>query len=257
MELKEVRVRLLARHEEQRFKDLMQAHHYLGAIHKVGETLWYVAVWRTHWIALGQTLGFRRTSKGYSATSSPKRVFVYPLQRDVQRLLSNAKLNPYYQFGGAKLMITAAQMKTLPDFFRSIADPRRAEGQRHRLSTILSIATGAILCGRVGYKGIAEWAKELSQSARACFNCRYVDGHHYVPSEYVIRNIMIRVSPDDLDQALRQWSALYGQEDKSLAIDGKVMRNAIGSDGKQTQFMSAIGHESLSCHTQKKSARYQ
>lgn len=30
----------------------MQTHHYLGALPKIGETLWYVATWREDWVAL-------------------------------------------------------------------------------------------------------------------------------------------------------------------------------------------------------------
>jgi len=30
----------------------MQAHHYLGALPKIGETLWYVASYRSEWVAL-------------------------------------------------------------------------------------------------------------------------------------------------------------------------------------------------------------
>jgi hypothetical protein len=30
----------------------MQAHHYLGALPKIGDTLWYVATWRGQWLAL-------------------------------------------------------------------------------------------------------------------------------------------------------------------------------------------------------------
>ena len=30
----------------------MQAHHYLGALPKIGETLWYVATYRDEWVAL-------------------------------------------------------------------------------------------------------------------------------------------------------------------------------------------------------------
>jgi hypothetical protein len=65
-------------------------------------------------------------------------------------------LKPHYQFGETKLMITAEQMKTLPELFNDIEDPRRTQGRRHRLSSILGIATGAVLCGRVGYKGIVD-----------------------------------------------------------------------------------------------------
>lgn len=153
-------------------------------------------------------------------------------------------------------MISAEQMKTLPELFNDIEDPRRTQGRRHRLSTILGIATGAVLCGRVGYKGIAQWAQSLGQDARARFKCRYKEGTFIVPSEYIIRDMLIRVAPEALDHALRQWSTLYASEDESLAIDGKTMCNAIDSKGKQTHIMSAIGHQSLNCYSQKKSANF-
>jgi hypothetical protein len=45
---------------------------------------------------------------------------------------------------------------------------------------------------------------------------------------------------------------IYGEEDESLAIDGKVMCNAIDKNGKQTHIMSVIRHNSKCCYTQKK-----
>jgi len=124
------------------------------------------------------------------------------------------------------------------------------------LSTILALSTAAILCGRIGYKGIAQWAKSLGQDARARFHCRYQQGVYAVPSESAIRNVLIKISPAALDDALAQWRSRYALDDESLAIDGKTMRNAIDADGKQTHIMSAIGHQSRVCYTQKKSARY-
>jgi hypothetical protein len=50
--LKEIAVRLVRREEEPRYLQLMQAHHYLGALPKIGETLWYIASWREEWVAL-------------------------------------------------------------------------------------------------------------------------------------------------------------------------------------------------------------
>jgi hypothetical protein len=41
--LSELIVRPVAVAEEARFQALMQAHHYLGALPKIGHTLWYVA----------------------------------------------------------------------------------------------------------------------------------------------------------------------------------------------------------------------
>ena len=94
----------------------------------------------------------------------------------------------------------------------------------------------------------------LDRKARERFKCSCKQGVFYVPSLSAIRNVLINLDPDSLDQALRQWNSRYAGQDQSLAIDGKTMRNAIDSDGRQTHIMSAIGHQSLACYTQKKSA---
>ena len=50
---------------------------------------------------------------------------------------------------------------------------------------------------------------------------------YLVPSESIIRDVLIRVAPADLDRALQRWNQTYGQHDETLAIDGKTMCNAI------------------------------
>lgn len=150
------------------------------------------------------------------------------------------------------MIITADHMRTLPQFFADIPDPRRMQGRRHRLSTVLAIAAGAILCGMRGYKAIADWANSLGQKARERFRCRVEKGRCVVPSEYVIRDVLIRVDPVQLDRALQQWNEAYARHDHSLAIDGKTMCNAVDEQGYQTHIMSAIGHQTKICHTQKK-----
>ena len=52
MKLEEILVRPVQRSEETRYQALMQAHHYLGALPKIGETLWYVVTWHDQWVAL-------------------------------------------------------------------------------------------------------------------------------------------------------------------------------------------------------------
>ncbi len=342
MSLKEIQVRPVLISEEARYRELMQAHHYLGDLPKIGETLWYVATLRDEWVALlsfsvaalkcavrdrwigwdfrhqydrlklvannsrflisrtlalcekriqhdwlerfghplllmetfvdpqryqgtvykaanwlclGHTKGFRRTRQGYSnVAQSPKMVFVRPLQANAQSLLSRPLLGPPYCSGASKIMLTANQMRSLPDFFNDIPDPRRTQGLRHRLSTVLAIAAGATLCGMRGYKAISDWAKSLGPKARERFGCRYKDGKYLVPSEYIIRDILIRVDPDHLDRGLQRWNEVYAGTDESLAIDGKTMCNAIDEQGRQAHIMSVLGHETKVCHTQKKSA---
>ena len=320
-----MRVRPVERCEEGLYQELMQAHHYLGALPKISETLWYVASYHGAWVALlgfsaaawkcavrdrwigwdfrhrydrlklvannnrflilpgwhrpnlgskvlslcerrlasdwqarfghplvlletfvdparfrgtvyqaanwrqvGDSRGFRRIQRGYSAPSgSPKKVFLKPLQADAQTVLSRPVLDLPYRNGVPRIMLTAAQMRCLPDFFAEVGDPRRAAGRRHPLPAILSIAAAAILSGMRGYKAISHWADNLGQKTRGRFRCRRVDGQYIVPSQYVIRDVLIRVDPADIDRALRRWNTAYGQQDSSLAIDGKRMRNAI------------------------------
>ena len=49
--LKESLVRPVERSEEALYQEQMARHHYLGALAKIGQTLWYVAVWREQWVA--------------------------------------------------------------------------------------------------------------------------------------------------------------------------------------------------------------
>ncbi len=329
----------------------MQAHHYLGALPKIGRTLWYVATWKGQWVALlsfsaaawkcaardrwigwdfrhqydrlhllannsrflilpdrhwpnlasrvlslcerrlrrdwpqrfgyplllletfvdpqrfrgtlyrasnwlyvGETRGFRRTRQGYSdSPQAPKWVFVRPLHPQAQALLSRAVLAPPYRNGVPKIMLSAEQMCSLPGFFADIPDPRRAQGRRHPLPAVLAIAAAATLCGMRGYKAIAEWAQDLGQKARARFRCRWRNRRYTVPSESIIRDVLIRVDPEHLDRALQRWNALHGEADESLAIDGKTMCNAIDKDGHQTHILSAVGHHTHTCYAQKKS----
>jgi len=352
LHLSEVIVRPVFVSEEARFKSLMQSHHYLGAIPKIGNTLWYIATREDQWLALlsfsaaalkcgardrwigwgsrhqydrlhliannsrflilphchhhnlasrvlslcrrriqgdwiehfgypvllletfvdptrflgtlyhaanwryvGDSRGYQRIRGGYSPTaSSPKRVFLYPLQRNARILLSHPRLDKTYQSGAPRMKLSAEHMRSLPAYFLPITDPRRPQGRRHPLPAVLAIATAAVLCGARGYKAINDWAQAQSQRALARFRCRYRQGKYHAPSESILRDVLIRVDPVELDQAFQRWNAHHGAADQSLAIDGKTMRNAIDDEARQTHIMSAIGHTSKQCYTQKKSA---
>ena len=353
MDLREVVVEPVAADDESRYQRLMQAHHYLGALPKIGETQWYVARWRREWVALigfsapalkcrardawigwdfrvqydrlhlvtdnsrflilpgwhrpnlasrllslcerrlvsdwpirfghplllletfvdpsrfrgtiyrasnwlclGHTRGYRRVHGGYSATpTTPKLVFARPLSPNARARLTNAALDPIDRHGGPRIMLPADTMRALPMFFADIDDPRRRQGRRHPLPTVLAIATAATLCGMRGYKAMAEWADDLTQRARERFRCRRYDGLYAVPSESIIRNVLVRVDPAQLDRALQRWNDAHGTDDEVLAIDGKTLCNAIHEDQDgpcQTHILSAVGHRSQTTHTQKK-----
>ena len=73
-----------------------------------------------------------------------------------------------------------------------------------------------------------------------------------MPSLNTIRDALTRVDPVHIDRAIQQWNQKYGQNDNALAIDGKTMCNAIDEQGHQAHIMSAIGHQTKACYTQKK-----
>ena len=52
LNLDEVHVRPVEGSEEPRHRALMAAHHYLGFLPKIGQTLWYVAIYHGQWVAL-------------------------------------------------------------------------------------------------------------------------------------------------------------------------------------------------------------
>ena len=323
--LSDLIVRPVTAAEEDRFQALMQAHHYLGALPKIGHTLWYVATDDTQWLALlsfsaaalkcgvrdrwigwdlrhhydrlhlianqsrflilpqhhqpnlasrvlsvcrrriqsdwivrfgfplllletfvdpryfvgtlyrasnwqyvGDTRGYQRCRRGeYRPSASPKRVFVQPLQRNARALLARPRLDARYHSGRVRLKLSAEHMSALPAFFRAIPDPRRAQGRRHPLASVLAIATAAVLCGARGYQAIGEWAQALNPQALARFRCRLRNGQRQCPSPSILRSVLMRVDPLALEQALQQWSAHYGVLDPSLAIDGHTLRDAI------------------------------
>ena len=47
----ELQLRPVERGEEEQYQAEMSRHHYLGALNKIGETIWYVATWREQWVA--------------------------------------------------------------------------------------------------------------------------------------------------------------------------------------------------------------
>jgi len=66
--------------------------------------------------------------------------------------------------------------------------------------------------------------------------------------------VLTRVAPDALDRALQRWNVEQAATDEGLAIDGKTMCNAIDAEGRQVHILGVVGHQSQTCHTQKKSA---
>lgn len=227
MNLSQIIVRPVEPPEESKFQELMQEYHYLGALPKIGNTIWYIVTCNNEWLGLlsfsaaalkcgardrwigwghrlqydrlhlvannsrflilptchyknlaskvlslcrrriqkdwqnrfgfpllmmetfvdpsrfigtiyhaanwqliGNTKGYQRIRNGYSNTrQASKLVFVQLLQRNGRSLLSASPLPQHLVSGAPRMKLTAEQMRSLPGFFKTIHDPRRAQGR--------------------------------------------------------------------------------------------------------------------------------
>ena len=207
-----------------------------------------------NWIEVGRTRGFARDGHSYREHAHPKLVLLHPLCRDARARLRAAHLDPRLRHGVPKMTLSAARMRSLPEFFQDIDDPRRRQGRRHALPTVLALATAATLRGMRGYKAISEWVDDLSPKVLQRFRVRRRDGQYRPPSLSAMRSLLIRVDPAQLDAALRSWHEAHGSGDSALAIDGKTIRGAIDADGNQAHVLGIVGHDTKASWGQKKSA---
>jgi predicted transposase YbfD/YdcC len=122
----------------------------------------------------------------------------------------------------------------------AVPDPRKARGRRHRLVTVLTVSVCAVLAGACSYVAIAEWAQDLSVSARLRLGVGRT-----APSESAIRRILQKIDLDALDAAVSGWLAARRPdpapgEMRVVAVDGKTARGARTEDGTQVHLLAAF-----------------
>jgi predicted transposase YbfD/YdcC len=122
----------------------------------------------------------------------------------------------------------------------AVPDPRKTQGRRHRLVTVLAVSVCAVLAGARSYVAIAEWAHDLPVSVRL----RLGIGRR-APSESTIRRILQAVDLDSLDAALSSWlssrvpPARPGRM-RVVAVDGKTARGARTDEHTQVHLLAAF-----------------
>ncbi|MBK8920589.1 MAG: transposase family protein [Saprospirales bacterium] len=81
----------------------------------------------------------------------------------------------------------------LLEFLTDFSDPRRGQGQRHRLSVFLAMVIMAILSGHQGLKGFTRFMKNNEEELVSIFQLK-----HGVPSFGTVRTLLQSVSPEEL-----------------------------------------------------------
>jgi len=197
-----------------------------------------------NWIYLGKSQGFGKSSHHYFHHGQPKAVFVRPLHKKAVRWLKEPIANPKLIQKVAAMNFTKKQLKDLIEILKSLPDPRKKRGKRHRIISIMAIAICAVLCGARSYAAIAEWAKHRTQKQLNRLWSRYDDKKRWYipPSEPTIRRVLQSINAEAVDQAIYGWlNSLFSGS--AVAFDGKVLKGTRDHNGKQVHLLSAIIHQ--------------
>ena len=177
-------VRPLERREEGRDQQQMAAPHSLGALPKIGETIWYVATWRDEWVAqlslaaAGLKCGVRDTGIGGDFRAQYGRL---NLIANNSRLLI---LPDWHRPNVGSRVLALAERRIGADWQRrfghplllleTVVDPSRFHGTVYRAANWIELGlTHGYRRTRDGYRPHAETPKRvfvrpLCRDARAC-----------------------------------------------------------------------------------------
>lgn len=137
----------------------------------------------------------------------------------------------------------------LLDRLAELPDPRNRRGVRHRIASILAVASCAVLSGARSFTAIGEFAAELGQDALARLGGRYHPARrcYIAPHEATIRRALHAVDADRLDHVVGGWlaeqvTAGWADVQPAIAVDGKTLRGATDRDGHQLRLLAAVVH---------------
>jgi hypothetical protein len=203
----------------------------------------------SNWQHVGYSRGYSRSNQSYTHHGQVKAVYVYSLCSRASEILCG-DLIPY----DVSILKDKRRLETMMKFpierllcrIQSFTDPRRKQGKRHPLETVLSIAVCAVLCGCRGYRAIGAWSQSLSGEELV----RFGSSRGTPPSEPTLRRLIQRIDADKFDKDIGQWLLeekvveLEGNlKGCGIAIDGKTVRGSHNGSQKSIHLLSAVIHK--------------
>ena len=143
----------------------------------------------------------------------------------------------------------------LLECFASVPDPRDRRGIRHSLATILGLCAAAVLTGCVLMVEVTAWVTAADEQVLTAMGCRRGrDGRLQPPCGDTIERVMAALGAQGLADGVGAY--LAGQAGieatpaliagpallPAIAVDGKAIRGAIGSDGLIPYLLAAATH---------------
>lgn len=170
-------------------------------------------------------------------------------------------LRPAAQAALAELAAHAASLRAasggkLLDCFAAVPDPRDPRGVRHSLASLLAMCTAAVLCGRTALAEVSAWVLAAPQQVLAAAGCRRnALGICVPPHPDTIERVFTLLGAQQLADHTGAWLARRARTGPvtfpiagphrlpAIAVDGKAIRGAVGSDGSIPYLLAAATHD--------------
>lgn len=189
------------------------------------------------WEPVGMSQGYsRHRADFYVPNDRPKKLWIKVLDPRAVELLRSPQLPACYQAGATSsahgvLPFQASEVRSLYDALRQVPDPR-ARNRRFSLSSTLPIVAMAVLSGYRQVAQIHRFGQRLTQAQRRELGLPVKKGTKFYqsPGYKVYYNLLSKIDLAAFARVLSQWlSAHEGQLPASLAMDGKMVRDTIGT----------------------------
>lgn len=126
----------------------------------------------------------------------------------------------------------------------AVPDPRDPRGVRYQLTSLLAVAVCAVLAGATTFAAIADWAGDLDPPARQCLGFAGP-----IPVGTTVWRILVRLDAAIRQAVLTTWlrsrtvpppaTAAPRAARTVIAVDGKLLRGAHQTDGRQVHLLAA------------------
>src|SRR5438270_6118690 len=132
--------------------------------------------------------------------------------------------------------------------FAHVKDPRRKQGQRFTLTSMLLLALAAILSNHVSELAIAQWGAGQSEEVKKALG--FEKG--VTPHQTTIQRLFRKLSIEELEEAFRRIFLQLFEQNKpergayAVAIDGKVQKGRLKfeeEDSYPIHAVSLVEHE--------------
>ncbi len=115
----------------------------------------------------------------------------------------------------------------LRETFARVPDPRDAQGRRHPLPAILTLATAAMLSGARSLYAIAQWGRLQSPEIIQALGFT----REKTPTVSTLHEVFRALDQAAFEAALRDWAQVeFGARREAIAIDGKGLRGIHGEE---------------------------